>query len=338
MTLYTLRMSESIKASQSENLKSPSPLELAIVEKFGITPEKVPSVDLKYVFVKHENAEDAEILREPLEKADIVLVEWHGGANELAVDFLNEITHGVGVEAAYGYFDTWENDKSFRHAFYKMIEDTNKIVLPLDVPPEHSSYQGIKDNLEEFYILEDKLRGLHPPKFSEAFGEFEDLCRRYATLQASRDDYINTKTIPTILTALEKKPNLLSRDAISIVAWFGAFHTGIYHAAKKDVHTGASRSFDDNPYVFEPDIFGESARYFRFGKVPSEEVMARAFLLYMQRGTFKALLKLDDSNESSEMRRLLSVFSVSDVEKVYNLTFIQRNEIAAKQFIESRLS
>ncbi len=327
------------KHGSVEGIKEPLPLEQAIADKFGLSLEQVPKIDLHYVFLRHATAEDAKVLQEPIEKADVVLTEWHGGGNsDAAEEFLKEITHGLGLFVAYHNFNTWDDPESFLFTFYSMLEGTHKIAVPLDIPSEHKAYQGINDSLETYSKFGDKLMSSGPPSFFDALEEFADIGKRFATFQASRDEYIGQQTIPAMLRALEKKPELLKKEDVSILAWFGSFHTGVYHDAKRDIHGHATRSFPLSPYLFGSDVFGEVARSYRFGKVPAREVIARAFLLYILQHVFEKQFKsLEMHKNDSKTRKLLSTFSVDEIEKIYDLKFFKKDDEAVSQVIQTKL-
>lgn len=271
-----------------------SPLESAIAEKFSLSPAEIPEIKLEYIFVKHAEAHNARILQEPVKNADIVLCEWFGGG-ENAKEFLREVTHGYGVFAAYGEWGGYDGDE-FRDAFYSMIEDTKKIVVPLDIPSDHQAYEKMNKLISTAEEFQRSIWRGASGDFDTAFARFRSLGEQYAAIQRERENHINEVMIPTILDRLENNQQLLRKPNLSIVVSFGSFHTGLYHHAKRSIHPAASRIFPRTPFRFGFGIFDIPARGFRFGVPPSEDALLYSFLRFFDREMIEQLLQLEDAH------------------------------------------
>ena len=315
-----------------------TPLEEKIARRLGVELEQVPKINLLLHFVDHSTADEAEGLRENLKKADIVLTEWYGaGASE--EEFLREVTHGSGLEEAEALHGMY-GDQGFEHGFHAQLEGTEKNVLPIDIPatsPIYEEWQKIQRDVAAFdqSTLNDK-----PPLFADLLQEYASFARRYAVdFQKPRDAYIVSQMPDTLTHALELEPELLKKKELSVVGWFGAFHTGIYHDLKRTEHPSTSRKFSEASATFGSGLWDEPSRMYRFNKEPDPIVLARAWLAAQQ--GFKdavASVNATDSGTKQQAREMLGRFTLGDIEAIYNVWRIEKNSDEAEKLMRDRLS
>lgn len=290
-----------------------------IEEKKIETKEKLPEMKIKFIFLWHEKAGDAEAIEKDLKECDIFCPEnlfWQKGEGSFA-DFFERLI-GTDEKSAQKVLKTIKeapNLFDFQKKIFEFVYKYKKPVFMVDIPydePLDKKYEELHD------IREGAIKEFLKGDINEAAEKAKDHFNKRAEFERDRELIIADNFQNLLPKILEKYPEMRSKKEIKILSNYGAFHTGIYHGLKKE-YAKTKREFSPKNffYPYETELLRKK-RFFPEKEISREEI-ARFFINDLLRQYFFFLAE-GKSWSMDDMDKLARSFSkkikLSDAEKL----------------------
>lgn len=298
--------------------------------RFGEKPKILIHVFLS----SHCTAIDIKKLAEPFSRADLFIPElaqqfW---ASPLGIDTYQKVSDGeLTPSEAMQQLNAPLDENSFFYGICQLMYDTRKPIRKIDADFfEEASWNYREFNFDRYLNgynkIMDSLLDPNVHNFNSIFRKAIQMLRNWdfnayfseATKHIDRDQLMLEKAPNVISKFLKDNPQYKERDSFNVLLQLGAYHTRVYHGLRK-MFPGATYQFSVSPnYIY--DISTEALRRVSFGKVISDELLARVLLqrlLNENIGGQLNKLTLDSEKKSLFMRRLIERFTYDQVKEFY---------------------
>jgi|GEM_PF-5262152 len=263
------------------------------------------SISIEIFYTAHVSARDFNGLAEKLRDADIFIPDALGWSDA----FLARLqTIASGVLSPHELMEEYHLSENNYDQYYALLGWLRALyksyvtVMMADMPNGHPVAKG-------FYHLFNI--GLSNMKKSEKYKRFRHHLITHAKMQKFREEYI-IRNVRALIQRLEDEH---AGAHYSVVMMFGALHSHLYHALKKESAT-VTRVYTAMPYVF--DYLQEARRRVMLGKEVGHQLVARAIAQFY----LEAFILTDEDYclcgvETSEFHRsVIAALSDRQIEKV----------------------
>ncbi len=293
--------------------------------------EGLPDVRVDIFYSTHATKEDAVSLKELFEKSDVYIPEEVFWTKQL-LEIMQKVSMGevepkralklIGYTPKHRFYDFALNN-------FEMIFNSRKPITFADIPLNHPWVKKRRKWEEEKLEIQGKT-------FEAYLDMLGNHLQNFSSLQKERDEFIISQLPLKIKEILETNPELKEKEGLDVLMSLGSQHTGVFHELS-EMSTDVKRTFHPMPHYYN---FGtEVMRYYRFGKRPSGEVLARAFLeaVFDEMILYKVLaFSKSTNNKYLFLRKFINQFSFNDAKTIFESVQQGRdiNEITVEEILK----
>ncbi|HVQ44807.1 MAG TPA: hypothetical protein VMT30_07665 [Candidatus Saccharimonadia bacterium] len=303
-----------------------------------------PPIALDFYFAPHGSAKDIPDLPGKLQGADVYLYEAARGRKGLSR--MQELADANPADFPADHIETvvdtfYGSDESIRGTFdeaqLRALYGSGVVVGHIDLRAEEEEEDHeIAEKIFEAYARPyDKTAS-----FDEVLAQVRGRATDIAKWQHKREQVMLERLEPELEAILERHPELKQKSELRVVDSVGAFHTALHHEAVRTMGVEATRSFPGRPYSF--NYRGELERSMRFGKEPSRDLLAKAYIeavfdpildgFIEDRPVDRPSSDLRDNTEwAMYTRKIASAFPTEEIEYIHDLR--RHNELADEDII-----
>lgn len=276
--------------------------------------EKLPKIELTFLYLSHLTRKDAETIRKLLKDTDIYCPEGMGFTEEFVED-LNKISQGdKEVLQRYILKSRFPTVKfpDWWLAIFEAIYNSKKIIYLVDLPGKEK--MNLANRIEKQISGYDRIEAKFcSGRFKEAIENLKKFIEELVKLQKKREEEIirNIRDLSEKITL--KYPQFKDREKIKILLSVGNVHTFLSHATKDDFLV--KEIFPKKPYIYSRVV--QALRSYRFKKKLNfnDEFFARIFV----EGFISCYLSdfLESTDECEELaRKIASKVSYQMIETI----------------------
>jgi len=231
--------------------------------------EQLPEMETIFYYSPHWTEEDARLLKKNLEKVDVFCPEMYGYEVE-NVEALNRLAQGdhpLLIKYLSSRADAWTK------IICQAVFDSKKIIWPIDIKKSK-----LAEDFDATYEMnKTALRQFGMGELEKAMETRRAYIKSQVEAQKKREEIIleNFKKLPEEICA--EHSELKRKKKLRVLVTLGAFHTFVYHEAKKAGYS-AEEVLATKPYIFSRAI--EALRKERFSGEShfSDEFIAKSFI------------------------------------------------------------
>lgn len=293
--------------------------------RLPLTEQNKLPVSLNIFYINHGSSADLQRLPEVFSNSDVYAVEVIGH-RQSALEMYNAVSKGkrdpaVALESLMREKGrTRETDPELfdtRGFELKMIHNSRKPIIFLDVPEDHPAVQLEKRAGE----LRDSIYSNTVDKGGPSFDRLVEMVKQYFQMSSDgnkiREDYTRDHLKPLLEEALQNNPNLKKKKNINVLMVYGAAHVGLDKDLSVSNEYRITKEFSNKPFIYEYETIGMIRS--RLGKEVSETIATRALLeiVYGELILEQIWPLTQDNNKINHvLRKVASQFNVDEIKNI----------------------
>lgn len=271
---------------------------------------KIPKVKIHIFFGTHGTEQEAELLRGPIQKADVYIPElasWDPGFKYALEDVVRGRKTPEVIMQERGINPDTDSMFGFTKRQLEILYKSNKLIALADVPYTNNISQRFSDTITS---------EIQRPTLRKLVQVMRIKLKERSEAHSDREDFMIIQLEKEMKAILADNPELMKKKQVNILMFLGAAHTRVYHILKKG-RKNVSREFGKMPQFYGYRL--EAMRRFQFGKEVNFELGTRVLMEeYLTDLFFKHLIVLTEDIDKIiyYIRKIVEKFNVEEIRKI----------------------